>query len=49
MASFRTSGHVVYIVSDLQGQAFREVAQSLSESRVATLADFFTHFIIDRR
>jgi anti-sigma factor RsiW len=37
MASFSTPGHVVYIVSDLEDPAFRQVAESLSESRVAAL------------
>ena len=39
MASVRTSGHVVYIVSDLQDSAFREVAQALAQpvSRLAAL------------
>jgi anti-sigma factor RsiW len=41
MASYRTPGHVVYIVSDLDDPAFRKVAQSLAESRVAALADLF--------
>jgi anti-sigma factor RsiW len=42
MASFHTSGHVVYVVSDLQGADFRQVAESLSASRVAALAEFWT-------
>jgi hypothetical protein len=37
MASFTTPGHVVYIVSDLPDPAFRQVAQSLVESRIAAL------------
>lgn len=37
MASYRTPGHIVYIVSDLQAPAFRQVAESLAESRVAAL------------
>jgi hypothetical protein len=41
IASYRTPGHVVYIVSDLQEPAFRQVAQSLAESRMAALADSF--------
>jgi anti-sigma factor RsiW len=41
MASFRTRDHVIYIVSDLQEPAFRDVAQSLAESRVAVVRDFF--------
>jgi anti-sigma factor RsiW len=41
MASFHTPGHVVYIVSDLSDPAFREVARTLSESRVAVLHGLF--------
>jgi anti-sigma factor RsiW len=41
IASFRTPDHVIYIVSDLQEPAFRDVAQSLSVSRMATVWDFF--------
>jgi hypothetical protein len=37
MASFTTPGHVVYIVSDLPDPAFRQVAESLVQSRVAAL------------
>jgi len=39
MASVRTPGHVVYIVSDLQDSAFRDVAQALAQpvSRLAAL------------
>jgi len=37
MASFTTPGHVVYIVSDLPDPAFRQVAESLVESRIAAL------------
>jgi anti-sigma factor RsiW len=44
MASYRTPGHVVYIVSDLQEPAFGQVARSLGESRVARLRGFFTRF-----
>jgi hypothetical protein len=40
IASFHTSDHVMYIVSDLQEPAFREVAQSLALSRVAAVWDF---------
>jgi hypothetical protein len=42
MASFRTADHVIYIVSDLKQPAFRAVAESLAESRMAALWDFFT-------
>src|SRR5213079_957299 len=35
VASYRTSDHVIYIVSDLQEPAFRDVAQSLATSRIA--------------
>jgi len=40
MASLRTPGHVVYIVSDLQDSAFREVAEALARpvSRLAALS-----------
>ena len=41
MGSYRTPGHVVYIVSDLEGQAFRQVAQSLAQPPVAARADLF--------
>jgi len=41
MASFRTPDHVVYIVSDLPQPAFRDVAQSLWESRIAALGALF--------
>lgn len=41
MASFHTPGHVVYIVSDLPEAVFGQVAQSLSESRVAARREFF--------
>jgi hypothetical protein len=40
IATYDTPGHVVYIVSDLQGPEFREVAESLAESRVARLQNF---------
>ena len=43
MASFQSPRHVIYIVSDLQEPAFHDVAQSLLESRVAAVWDFFTH------
>jgi len=42
IASFRTSDHVIYVVSDLQGPAFRNVAQTLAAARVAEIWDFFT-------
>jgi predicted anti-sigma-YlaC factor YlaD len=42
IASFHSPDHVIYIVSDLQEPAFRDVAQSLLESRVAAVGDFFT-------
>jgi anti-sigma factor RsiW len=42
IASFRTSDHVIYIVSDLPEPAFRDVAQSLAASRVAGIWDLFT-------
>ena len=35
--AFTTPGHVVYIVSDLPDPAFRQVAESLVESRIAAL------------
>jgi len=41
IASFRTSDHVIYIVSDLQEPAFRDVAESLAASRVAAVWDLF--------
>lgn len=41
IASFRTSDHVIYIVSDLPEPAFRDVAQSLAASRFAAVVDFF--------
>jgi anti-sigma factor RsiW len=41
MASFNSPGHVIYIVSDLQEPVFHDVAQSLLESRVASVWDFF--------
>ena len=41
IASFRTSDHVIYIVSDLPEPAFRDVAQSLAAPRVAGIWDFF--------
>ena len=44
MASYQTPGHVVYIVSDLREPAFRQVAQSLAETRVAALEDFSIPF-----
>lgn len=42
IASFRTSDHVIYIVSDLPEPAFRDVAQSLAAARVAGIWDLFT-------
>jgi len=42
IASFRAADHVIYIVSDLQEPAFRDVAQSLAASRIAAVRDFFT-------
>lgn len=42
MASFHSPGHVIYIVSDLREPAFHDVAQSLLESRVAAIRNFFT-------
>jgi anti-sigma factor RsiW len=42
MASFHTSDHVIYIVSDLEGPAFRDVAQSLVETRIAAIRGLFT-------
>jgi anti-sigma factor RsiW len=42
MASFKSPGHVIYIVSDVQEPAFHDVAQSLLESRIAAVRDFFT-------
>jgi hypothetical protein len=41
MASYRTPGHVVYIVSDLEDPAFRQVAESLAQPPVAALARLF--------
>ena len=43
IASFRTSDHVIYIVSDLPEPAFHDVAQSLAAARVAGIWDLFTH------
>ena len=42
IASFRAADHVIYIVSDLKEPAFHDVAQSLLESRIAAVRDFFT-------
>ena len=42
IASFRAADHVIYIVSDLQQPAFRDVAQSLAATRIASIRDLFT-------
>jgi hypothetical protein len=41
MASFRTPDHVVYIVSDLRDSQFRDVAESLSQSKLAAFVPAF--------
>ncbi len=41
VASYHTPGHVVFIVSDLQGTSFRHVAEALATTRIAAIVHAF--------